>query len=197
MNTQHITIQTYEKAYQKYIDRTISDVTDNLNLETYIDAFIAKVSKDADILEIGSASGRDADYIEAKGYTVVRTDVVDAFINYQKARGKDITKFNAIDGDMGTQYDLIFANGVFFHFNAEEFDKALANVRRHLKNNGYFALIMKIGEGEKIVDDKVDGPRYFLLWTPEKLREKLESEGFRVEKIIIDNEKYMWCIAQI
>ena len=86
-----ITLKTYEDGTQKYIDDTRSEVIGEF--KTHIDNALAKINKNANILEIGTATGRDADYIESKGYTVTRTDIVEGFLDYQ--RQQDKCKFQA------------------------------------------------------------------------------------------------------
>ncbi len=191
---QTITLKTYEDGTQKYIDDTRSEVTGEF--KTYIDAALAKINKNADILEIGTATGRDADYIESKGYTVTRTDIVEGFLDYQRQQGKTIEKFDAINGNLNRQFDLILALAVFHHFTENQFLKALQNTKQHLKPGGYFALSLKQGTGEKYSNEKMENPRYFLYWTPEKLETVLSQNGFIIDTLeeTVDG-KWLQCIA--
>lgn len=125
MNNQDITLATYEVEVQKYIDRTPSIISDGF--KAYIDLFLSKIPLTADILEIGCATGRDADYIETPGYRVTRTDIVEAFILYQRRLGREIESYSAIDGDMARSFDLIIATAVFLHFSDTQFRAAVAN----------------------------------------------------------------------
>ena len=47
-------------------------------------------------LEIGSGPGWDADALEEAGMTVRRTDVTQAFIEFQRARGKEAERLDVI-----------------------------------------------------------------------------------------------------
>ena len=71
-DNQTVTLNTYELNAQNYIDRTPSSIEGDY--KQYLDNFLSCVGKEAKILEIGSAVGRDADYIDSKGYSVTRTD---------------------------------------------------------------------------------------------------------------------------
>lgn len=193
---QDITIATYEKMAQNYVNLTSSKVSGVF--KDYIDDFLSRVPKNAKILEIGSATGRDADYIEEHGYHVTRTDVAESFIKYQKGLGKEIEKFDAIDGDLDKQFDLIIATAVLLHFNHEQFSKALENIKRHMSKEGLFAFAVKEGEGEEFTSAKMGQPRYFLYWKTEDLQKELVDHGFNILKIInTPDKKWIHCIVNL
>ena len=96
---------------QNYISRTPHKVKGVF--KEYIDDFLSRITRDADILKIGSATGRDANYIEKQGYHVYRTDITKAFIEHQKNLGKHIDVFDALTGDLKKPFDLIIATAVY------------------------------------------------------------------------------------
>lgn len=191
---QDITLATYEADAEEFVARTPNEL--NHDFKSYLDMFLSKIQRSDSILEIGSASGRDADYIEAKGFSVTRTDIVEAFIRYQRDLGREIEIYNAIDGDLGRKFDLIIATAVFLHFDGAQFDQALANTRKHLHKSGWFALALKYGEGEEFSDEKLNGERYFRYWKPEELSKVLQSQGFSVNNLrISDDGQWVFCVA--
>ena len=86
------TLAVYETSVQKYIDGTPSVVDGHV--KTWIDETLALVPQNARILEIGTATGRDADYIEAQGYYVERTDATKAFVALQREQGHEARELN-------------------------------------------------------------------------------------------------------
>ncbi len=193
-NNLSITLNTYEGGIQKYIDDTRSEVFGEFR--DYIDAFLEGLDMHADILEIGSATGRDADYIEKLGYRVTRTDIVDGFLDYQRKQGKSIEKFDVINDNLYRQFDLIISLAVFHHFNREQFGKAIRNTIRHLKKGGCLALSVKQGEGEEYSEEKMEKPRYFLYWQIEELQSALKTYGFQILTIQeADKGKWLQVIA--
>lgn len=60
------TLSTYNAHIQQYINNT-GGVTDG-SLKELLDAVLADVPREAAILEIGSAFGREAKYLQSKGY---------------------------------------------------------------------------------------------------------------------------------
>lgn len=63
------TITTYNQSVDMYVN---SDMTRSLEgfYNSWIDDVFRNAPKDARILEIGSAHGRDATYLQSKGFTV-------------------------------------------------------------------------------------------------------------------------------
>lgn len=193
-DNQEITLATYERGVLDYASRTKSEVTDEI--KRYLDSILEHVPKTAAILEIGSATGRDADYIESLGYKIDRSDVVDGFIELQQKAGHAVHKFNVLTDSLPNTYDLIIASAVFLHFTEEQFVVALENVRNHLNENGMFVLSVKEGVGEEYSTHKMHAKRYFRYWQEDELREKLIANNFTVEKIaLFENDK--WLVAFI
>jgi hypothetical protein len=79
------TLDAYESGLDEYLAAMIPSVQGAV--KSWIDAGLALLPKHAHILEIGSAHGRDADYIESCGYAIDRTDAAQSFVNYMISRG--------------------------------------------------------------------------------------------------------------
>ncbi|MCA9324923.1 class I SAM-dependent methyltransferase [Candidatus Saccharibacteria bacterium] len=167
------TLDTYETHVQEYIDNTDHQVSGFL--KNWIDEVLALVPVDGDILELGSAFGRDADYMESHGYKVRRTDATRKFVELLRQQGHEATNLNAITDDLGGPYDLVFANAVLLHFTPEEFTLTLAKVHDALKPGGVFACSLKRGTGSEMSVIKLGAPRYFKYWEVETVRPELDN----------------------
>lgn len=178
------TLQAYEGHIEEYIAGTPQTV-DGV-VKTWIDEATDPLPKDARILELGSAFGRDAGYLKGKGLTVECTDATHAFVDLLKQKGFNARPLNAITDDFGGPYDLILANAVLLHFTRDEFKQVLSKAFSALKSGGTFAFTVKQGEGEKWEDTKLGAPRYFCFWTEEQLRPYVEETGFADIKITGD-----------
>ncbi|MBC7746770.1 methyltransferase domain-containing protein [Pedobacter sp.] len=182
MNTNDRTLQTYEENIQAYLDGTVSETTGEIRI--WLDRAIAHVPKIAKILEIGSAFGRDADYIEAKGYRVERTDAVKGFVNLLEKLGKDAQLLNVITDEISTEtYDFILAMAVLLHMDPGETDHSLKNIAKGLKRGGIFAYCVKQGEGEEWSSHKMDAPRYFRYWSKEEAEHQMSTHGFEIMEL--------------
>ena len=180
-NSNQQTIQTYEDHVQDYIDGTTQSV-DGI-LKEWLDKTLAMTAKDARILELGSAMGRDATYLQAQGYTVECTDVTEGFVEFLKQKGFNARKLDALTDDFGATYDLIFASAVLLHFTREETAQVLSKIYDALNDDGIFAFTLKEGEGEEWSEEKLGAPRFFCYWTADQIAEYLQDAGF--EKIDI------------
>lgn len=179
--SQRVTLKTYEKNFDKYLKDTPQVLVGEF--KEYMDFVLTKLNSDDSILELGSGTGRDADYIESKGFHVFRTELANSFIEYQKSRGKEVARFNAIDGDLGIEFDMVLALAVFLHFTETEFLQAIQNTRRHLTAGGLLILRMKTGEGEEYSYHKMGGMRYFKYWNVDRLASALTQNDFTIEDV--------------
>lgn len=197
--TNQQTVQSYEDHVQDYIDGTPQQV-DGI-LKEWLDKTLTMTAKDARILELGSAMGRDAAYLQSQGYTVECTDVTEGFVELLKEKGFNARKLNAITDEFSDQYGLILASAVLLHFTREETAQVLRKIYDALNEGGIFAFTLKEGEGEEWSSEKLDSPRFFCYWTADQIAEYLQDAGF--EKIDISegqvgsrNVSWLQIIAQ-
>lgn len=180
-NSNQQTVQAYEDHVQDYIDGTPQTV-DGI-LKNWLDKTLDLTPPDAHILELGSAMGRDATYLQQKGYTVECTDVAEGFVKLLQDKGFNARKLDAVTDAITGSYDLILASAVLLHFTREETAQVLRKVYEALSDGGLFAFTLKEGEGEEWSNEKLGAPRFFCYWTADQIAEYLQDAGF--EKIDI------------
>lgn len=160
-------------------------------IKEWLDLSVASLPRNGKILEIGTGTGRDADYIERTlGLRVLRSDDSEYFLELQSKNGRDpnsLTKLNIAESPFTKKVDLIIADAVFLYFNDEELDSALQNVIKSLRKNGIFAFTVKIGEGEEIVKNNLNTRRYVKYWNRRDLIAKLNEAGF--ESLVVSTTK--------
>ena len=183
-----ITLQSYQLGINEYINGTPHEISGNFKI--WIDLFLNLLPSNARIIEIGSAFGRDAQYIESRGFSVERTDATPEFVTYLQTKGHEAHEFNVLTDDFSPFYDLIFANAVFLHFTPEELDNVLKKIYKSLSKDGLLAFSVKQGEGEAWSTEKVGNPRYFCYWKKEKIQPLLEANGFQIVSLT-ENEKFL------
>ncbi len=176
-DTNNITLQAYENGLEQY-NATNMNITGGMKV--WIDAGLALLSHQAQILEIGSAHGRDAAYIESRGFKVARTDAAHSFVEYLSAQGYQAHLLNALTDDLGGPYDMIFANAVLLHFTIEQTKAVLKKIKRALQPGGVFSFSVKIGEGSRWTTNKLPDKRYYHYWQAEPLGQLLAEAGFAV-----------------
>jgi len=184
------TLESYEGHIQDYIAAN-KPVTEG-DLKVWIDRALSFAAKGTTILELGSAYGRDAAYIESLGYKVNRTDAVQGFVNLLRAGGHEAHKLNILTDDFGKGYDMVFANAVLLHFSPEQFRQALIKARNCLKPGGVLAFSVKKGNGDEWSSHHLGAPRYFHFWQQEALQSIVQDTGFKVEEISERKSNFEW-----
>ncbi|HET6925015.1 MAG TPA: methyltransferase domain-containing protein [Candidatus Saccharimonadales bacterium] len=170
------TLAAYEEHVNEYVAGTPR--TANGTVKDWIDRALSFVPVRSTVLELGSAFGRDADYMESLGYKVQRTDAAKGFVNLLRGQGKDARVLNAITDDLGGPHAIVFANAVLLHFERTELQEVLQKVHAALAPGGVFAFTVKKGEGEEWSSAKLGAPRHFVYWQAEQLQSYLEAAGF-------------------
>ncbi|MGO9171587.1 MAG: class I SAM-dependent methyltransferase [Rhodomicrobium sp.] len=170
------TLRSYERHVNAYTDGTLQVVFGAA--KDWIDGVLADLPREAKLVELGSAFGRDAAYIASKGFEIECTDAVSGFVSKLQAGGFNARLFNVLTDDLSEKYDLIFANAVLLHFDRREFSFVLKKLFHSLKGNGRFAFSLKQGQGESWSNEKIDAPRYFCYWERDNLEPLLKEAGF-------------------
>ena len=178
-DTNERTLDSYNEHLQEYIDGTPHEVSSEFKL--WVDEAISRLPAGGSVLEIGSAFGRDANYIENKGFEVTRTDAAKSFVDYLNEAGKQAELLNIVTGDVKGSFDMVFANAVLLHFAPDELNIALKKIHPALNERGVMAFSVKRGEGSEWSDAKLGAPRFFQYWELNHLTETLETNGFAVD----------------
>lgn len=127
------------------------------------------------VLEIGSGSGRDADFVESLGGIVKRTDAAQAFLDLQAERGKKGELLNVVTDALGGPYSAILAMAVLIHVDRALVAPVLRKVFDALEPGGVFLAGMRIGEGE------TNGDYQTVYWAKDRFAEALAAVGLRLQ----------------
>ncbi len=140
-------------------------------------ARLAEAVPGGHVLEIGSGPGWDADVLEGAGLTVRRTDITQAFIDFQRGRGKDVDRLDVIHDALGGPYDAVVALAVLQHVSADELPGVLAKIAGSLRPGGRFLAAVRTGEGAGW-DVGSSGNRYFVTcWSETEFIAELVKVG--------------------
>lgn len=173
------TLQAYETGSKAYIEATSKVVSGEMR--EWLDRFRIVAHVDDRILEVGSGQGRDADYLESYGHTVIRTDAVQSFVDYLNKRGREAYQLNLLEeGLPEKEFGAVLANAVLLHFTTDQCVLAIDKIIQTLKPGGTFAFSMKYGRGEEWSDHKTGAPRYFNYWQTEELEQLIEARGLEL-----------------
>lgn len=170
------TVASYNTTVRTYIDTSPQTVDGNVKI--WIDKNLAMLGSKPKILEIGSGSSKDADYVASRGFDMEVTDASQGFVDHLIKTGKKARLLNALTDDLGTGYDMVFADAVFLHFNRRQLALVLGKVYASLKPNGRLVFSLKEGRGEEMTKHKLGVPRYFSFWEADEIKKLLTSVGF-------------------
>lgn len=140
------TVQSYEGFARQY--DALVDAKRPPHIEDALRRLVQCLPPGGSVLEIGSGSGRDADFVESLGAVVRRTDAAQAFLDLMAERGKQADLLNVVTDELGGPYDGVLAMAVLIHVDREQIDAVLRKVRAALKPGGAFLVAMRKGEGE-------------------------------------------------
>lgn len=161
-----ITLRTYERAAQRYADRTAGPGPASC---AFLDRF-ADIVGGGSVLEIGSGPGTDATYLEGRGLKVSRTDATPAFVEMMRASGHEAHVLDIRTADLGGPWDAALAQAVLLHLDRAQFADALERIRQAVVDGGVFAFTLKEGDGDAWSEAKLDLPRHFTFWREPRLR---------------------------
>lgn len=112
-----------------------------------IDKLSSLIPSKSKVLDISIGDGAHSEYLIEKGFDVYGTDISDLAINTMKEKYPEQTwivhdtleKFPFSNNF----FDLVFARLALHYFKKEEVDKVLIDIKRILKPNGYFFMMVK------------------------------------------------------
>lgn len=180
-----IVAQRTRLYYERFADEYASSIPHRVTggMKEWMDRFVADVPRATTIFEIGSGTGRDADYLESLGFRVQRSEIAEPFIRSFAAQGLPALRFDVLNDRFPRSQDVVFANSVFCHMTTWQLRRALRNVHDALVPGGRLGFNTKAAEvpwSATVRNDRLPGSRYFSHWPPSKLRAEVESAGFDV-----------------
>lgn len=139
------------KTYIKHASKRI-----NTEEKRWIDVFLSFLKNKSLIFEVGSGTGRFSNYIEKRGYFLIRSDVDKAFIKYQSRKfNKMVYLFDIIVGHLPKkipkEIDGLFIGCVFNFLSPYGVNSALTNSKKILRSKGYLAFNVSMEWGENDV----------------------------------------------
>lgn len=177
-------LRSNELALQKYKDASIKAKKE---LQIFIKETFKIIPKGSKVLEIGSADGENAKFIQELGYDVTASDIAGDFLNAIKENGLNPIKFNLLTDDFKDIYSAIFCWRVFVHFTKQDSLNALKRSYDALNNNGIFVLSVINKECKNVDNEWVDFPdvyhlgktRFFNYYSKDDMDKIIEKTKFK------------------
>jgi len=186
------TVESYEQIADDYASETAG-----AGVLSFALTRLAETIPGAHVLEIGSGPGWDADLLEEAGLTVRRTDITQAFIDLQRARGKEVDRLDVLNDDLGGPYAAVVTLHVLQHVEPDDLPAVLAKVADALQPGGRFLVSIPLGEGAGWEVGESGSPYYRALWTEAEFVAALSRAGLRAEwteRSVHDKESGWLCV---
>ena len=144
--------------------------------------------KKSKILEIGSADGVNAKYIESLGYNVTASDIAEDFIQASKNNGLNTIEFNVLEDEIKEKFSGVLAWRVFVHFTEEDIYNALRKIYDFLEDNGIFVFNVINRETRTVDKEWIDfsnefhmgAERYYNYYTEKEINEIIKNTNFNI-----------------
>jgi hypothetical protein len=187
-----LTLRTYHESADTWInDSRRSGAW--VEVVSLIDEMVESLRAGARVLEIGSASGVEAEVMESRGLVVQRSDATPAFVDALRREGHDADQLNVLNDDLGGPWDAIFANAVFLHLERSDVARVLVKTFEATGDDGLLVFTLKEGEGEEWVTKKLNGPRHFTYWSESDLVAVLASSPWTLRSVRhVDGQVDQW-----
>jgi hypothetical protein len=138
---------------QNYIKNTKKEV-DGAHKE-WIDDLTARMPTGGVLFEIGSATARDAKYIEHSNplITVICSDKEQGFVEHLTKTGREAFMFDTLQDNFNKEipYAAIYAHMVVNHFTLREIEDIIIKAHSAIKQGGYIALSFPLGDNTTLV----------------------------------------------
>ncbi|SEK44130.1 Methyltransferase domain-containing protein [Roseovarius nanhaiticus] len=172
MSVDSETLAVYGAQAQAY-----ADLTEGLEADKHLAAFIAAMPPGARVLDLGCGPGRAAAQMADRAFVVDAVDAVPEMVDMAAAH-PGVTAWQASFDEIGGVhiYDGIWANFSLLHAPRSELPGHLATLKTALKPGGLLHIGMKTGTGE--ARDTLG--RLYTYVTGDELRGLLKSAGLAI-----------------
>lgn len=152
------------------------------SMKWWMDRTISCVAPGSRVLEVGSGTGRDAQYFEQAGLLVQRTDIAQSFVDILRDQGHSAVVLDAVRDPFPGDFELVFANAVVCHFEKDQFSQFLRRAHLSLNSDGVLAFSTKHAITYKSGSRqfRLGVERRFSMWPTDELVTFVEKHGFKV-----------------
>lgn len=189
------TVDSYEKKIDTYVATTPTEVDGTM--KTWMDDFTKGVRPEGTVFEIGSGTGRDADYFtKTHSLNVVCSDAPSGFVDLLTSKGYPAFRFDVLKDEFPVpSADAVFSNAVLHHFTREDAQFIMRKIYKFTAGNAPFAFSVKSGEGEEWTSEKIGEPRFFTYWSMPEIFKLVISAGFK-EVEVSQSPGWLFIIAK-
>lgn len=145
-----MTLNYYQNNAQTFFDGTV-----NVDMSTLYKSFTRHLIPDAQVLDAGCGSGRDAKAFHEMGYQVEAFDASSEMVALASQHsGLLVKQMTFGDMDAKERYDGIWCCACLLHVPAQELPLVMQNLENALKPGGIWYVSFKYGDSEREKDGR-------------------------------------------
>lgn len=190
------TINSYTKSAHLYH----SDRANHVVAKDQLDEFMSLINAPANVLDIGTGPGYDAQYLSSK-FKITGIEPVTRFAQIAQFENPNAEIINADFLSVNlphSKFKGIWARDSIHHIHNDDLDIAFKKIYDTLVEEGIFYCIVRKGEGEVMeLEKKAYGEleRFYHLFTVEELCNRAERAGLELVKIDHIQRSHEWIIG--
>ncbi len=178
-------VEIYNKIAQDYAANY--DSIDSEEDLVFLKTFISYLTPKAHIVDIGCGTGFSAGWFFNQGFDAEGSDLSSTMIDIAE---RNYPNLSFVIADMRVfvpkhQADAVWAGYSMFHFDQNDFEKTIVNIKTYLKDGGIFGLVMQEGQGEVNMPEPFlpEETIYIKLYSESELTNILTKHGFKVLEV--------------
>lgn len=184
MNSEEQTKQTYNRIAKLWSDKH----PDYYFWQDELD-YLRTLKTKGNLVDVGCASGRDAQMLVEAGYSYLGVDYSESMIDLarEKHPERDFEVGDMYDLSAFGRFDVVWAIASVLHIKKENVDKVLASLKAALKEDGVLVVALKMGDAEDIETFDDGSKRLMVYWKEDEFRQHLESAGLKIDNVMHKN----------
>lgn len=154
------------------------------------------------ILEIGSGSGENAEYLMSLNYRVMASDVSEQFREIISKKNLKCRKLNILTDEIDSLFDGVLAWRVFVHFTPEDLEVAAKKIFDALRLGGRFVCNIINKEAHEVDSEwrdfdneyRLGEERFFQYYSKEQAEKIFTDAGFEIVEFSYAGEDNKWML---
>lgn len=163
------TLEMYANKIEEYCE-SVKELDTPLYSKKFLETIVG-----TKILEIGSASTRDACYFRDLGYDVTCLDPVKGFYDIALNSGFNALNCYFEDTNFNDEFNGIWAMACLIHVKKSMLDDIFKKANITLKDNGVFYLSLRNGVSEAVINDI-----YYNFVSVDEIKNYASNSGFEI-----------------
>lgn len=143
-------IEYYNRYAIPYYEETV-----DLSMEEMLEPFMELLPENAEVLDLGCGSGRDALFLDEEGYSVTAMDGSGEMCKLASIHtGKEVLHLTLEEMEFDDVFDGIWACAILGHVSPDQIQETMKKIMRALKEDGILYFSVRKGDRNGIYNGR-------------------------------------------